>query len=488
MSAEPPKISDEDFPPGASLERPKRAKLKAVENDGSVPDDQDLPQPLSEQALAAEWVKQYGEDWRYVQAWGKWYEWNGRIWAQVEGNRHFDLAAAVNRQALSWPEAAKISDDQRRKLCSARIAASTLSFVKADPKIEAYTTHWNADPWKLATPEGVIDLKTGKMVEAAREQYCTKSTSVAPSDDGEPTVWFSCLSRWFGEDQALIDYAQLFAGYCATGDTSEKMFLFIYGNADTGKTTFVEVLMAILNDYAQSASMDTFSESKQERHTTELAELAGARFVSAAETQEGRRWNQARINQLTGKDRVRARYMRQDNFEYTPQFKLLVYGNYAPHVKSVDDALRRRLHILPFSYPIPREEQDASLDAKLRAEYPQILAWIIQGCLKWQQSGLTMPEVMQNAVDNYMDAEDSFGEWLKECTERDPQAFSPGPDTFKSYRRWCDANGEHAIGRKRFSQQLQHRGFERGQFNAQRGFKALRIKITYDSQPISYPD
>ena len=475
MAADPPGISEEDFPQGATKERPKR-RLKAVEPDGSIPAD--LPQPLSEQALAAAWVEQNGENWRYVEAWGRWYEWGGAVWRRVEGNKHFELAANITRQALHWPDAQKISDDQRRKLCSARIAASLLSFVKADPKIEAYTEQWDADPWKLATPEGVIDLKTGLMVEAAREQYCTKSTSVpmAAADAGEPTLWLQCLARWFGDDDTLIRYAQLFAGYAATGATSEKMFLFVYGGADTGKSTFVEVMQAVLGDYAQSASMDTFTESKQERHTTELAELVGARFVTAPETQEGRKWNQARINQLTGKDRVRARYMRQDNFEYIPQFKLLVYGNYAPHVNNVDGAMRRRIHILPFGYPIPREEQDDELDMKLRAEYPQILAWIIEGCLEWQRIGLTMPEVMQGAIDKYLEAEDSFGDWIAECVERTAEAFTSRKLCYKSFRDWCEANGEHAVGSKRFSQKLELHGFERGKRGGERGFKNMMLK------------
>jgi len=239
--------------------------------------------------------------------------------------------------------------------------------------------------------------------------------------------------------------------------------------------------MAILGDYARSASMDTFTETKQERHTTELAELAGVRFVAAPETQEGRRWNQARINQLTGKDRVQARFMRQDNFSYTPQFSLVAYGNFAPHVRNVDGALKRRLHILPMNHPIPREEQDPELDIKLRAEYPKILNWIIQGCLLWQQEGLGMPEDMQHATDKYLEAEDSFGEWLEERVERAEGIFTSRKDAYANYRAWCESNGEHAVGSKRFSQQLELRGFERGKSGGERGFKNMAVKGLYST-------
>lgn len=419
-----------------------------------------------------------------MEKWNAWFQWNRTYWQRIQGNKHFDLARILTRQALTWPGAADLSKKERRILNSASMAASTLRQVRVREKIEASVEQWDADPFVMATPDGVMDLRTGKLIAASREQYCTRCTLVSPHPATAP-IWQACLERWFGRDEALMRYANLFAGYCCTGDTREKMFLFIHGPADTGKSTFVEVLMAVLGTYAQSASMDTFSETKHERHSTELAELAGVRFVAAPETEEGTRWNQSRINALTGKDRIRARFMRQDNFEFTPQFKLLVYGNHTPHIKNVDGAMRRRLHILPFPHSIPREEQDPALDSRLKAEYPQILHWMIQGCLDWQAcSGLTMPEAVQDATSQYLEAEDSFGAWVEERLLQEPTAFSIGSDLYRDYKNHCEQQGDAPLGSKRFAQQMEQRGFSRAKSktrDAKRGFKGCRIRLLSDT-------
>jgi putative DNA primase/helicase len=216
-----------------------------------------------------------------------------------------------------------------------------------------------------------------------------------------------------------VQYVQRLCGYVLTGETREECFAFVYGPAQTGKSTFIRVLAEILGEYHCKASMETFTESRHERHAEELAVLVGARLVTAVETEEGKRWNEARIKALTGRDRIRARFMRENSFEFDPQFKLIIAGNHAPHLRNVDDAMRRRLHIIPFTTPVPMEERDDTLADKLRAEYPQILHWMIQGTLAWRDARLGRPEQIAQAVDDYLESEDTFGEWLSESTERE---------------------------------------------------------------------
>ena len=389
--------------------------------------------------------------------------------------RYFELARNISREALRWPGIGELTANQRRKICSATTAANMLRPVKSDPLIAATSEQWDSDPMMLATPVGVVDLKVGKMLEASREQHCTRSTSVAP-ENGEPALWIECLRTWFQGDESLMRYAHLFAGYCATGDTREKMFAFMFGPQDTGKSTYANVLMDVLGTYAQAASIDTFLETKQDRHSAELAVLEGARLVVSPETEEGRRWSQAKINMLTGRDKVTARLMYGNPTSYVVQFKLLVYGKNAPHVKNVDGAFRRRLHILPFAHSIPREEQDPQIAEKLRAEYPKILQWIIDGCIQWQEAGLPMPEAMTVATDKYLDAEDSFGEWVESKLIRDPQASCTGADAYKSFREWAEGEGDTPMGRKRFAAQMQQRGFDPKRTKTARGFSGCRLR------------
>lgn len=167
-----------------------------------------------------------------------------------------------------------------------------------------------------------------------------------------------------------------------------------------------------LGDYLQTAPIETFTVSNQDRHPTELARLRGARLVTAMETEEGRRWAESRIKALTGDDPVAARFMRQDFFEYRPQFKLDISGNHKPSLRSVDEAIRRRFNLIPFTVTIPEEERDPELGDKLKAELPGILAWAIQGCLIWQAEGLSPPKAVTEATEAYLQAEDSVSAWI----------------------------------------------------------------------------
>ena len=209
------------------------------------------------------------------------------------------------------------------------------------------------------------------------------------------------------------------AGYGLSGSTREHALFFLYGTGANGKGTFLNTLTAILGDYARVAGMETFTESHSDRHPTELAMLRGARIVTAQETEEGRRWAESRIKALTGGDPITARFMRQDFFTYTPQFKLLIAGNHKPGLRNIDEAIRRRFHLLPFTIRIPPECRDAKLFERLKAEWPAILAWAIRGCLAWQADGLRPPAAVIDATAEYFDDEDGFGRWLAECCVRE---------------------------------------------------------------------
>ena len=191
-----------------------------------------------------------------------------------------------------------------------------------------------------------------------------------------------------GGDQELMPTFSAMVGYCLTGVTIEHALFFLYGTGANGKSVFVTTLAMILGDYATNAPMDTFMETRSDRHPTDLAGLRGARFVSSIETEQGRRWAESKLKALTGGDKISARFMRQDFFEYVPQFKLVIAGNHKPTIRSIDEAMRRRLHLIPFTVTIPPERRDRKLTEKLLRERDGILAWAVEGCLDWQRMGL----------------------------------------------------------------------------------------------------
>jgi putative DNA primase/helicase len=224
--------------------------------------------------------------------------------------------------------------------------------------------------------------------------------------------------------------------------------------------------------------MTTFTASNNDRHPTELAMLRGARIVTAQETESGQRWAEAKIKALTGGDPISARFMRQDFFTFQPMFKLLIAGNHKPSLKSVDEAVRRRFNLIPFTVTIPAGERDPDLFEKLKQERSGILEWAIQGCLEWQRIGLAPPSVILDATNEYLDEEDAIGRFLKErCYLGDQSASEDVSDLYASYKEWCEVGGERAMSTKRFSQNLSDRKLQKGQNSKTRRalFRGVRL-------------
>jgi putative DNA primase/helicase len=301
----------------------------------------------------------------------------------------------------------------------------------------------------------------------------TKLAAVAPADTTECPRWLQFLREATNDDQDLIGFLQQWCGYCLTGDTKEHALLFIYGGGGNGKSVFQNTLAGILKDYATAAAMETFVASSSDKHPTDLAMLHGARLVTASETEEGRAWAESRIKQLTGGDRIRARFMRQDFFEYTPQFKLLLIGNHQPSLRNVDDAAKRRFNIIPFIHKPATPDRD--LEAKLRAEWPSILRWMIDGCLMWQHSDLIRPQVVTDATDEYFNEQDSVRQWIEECCEMNATLRDTASNLFKSWAAWAIANGEKPGSSKWFGGVLK-KTFRPGKVGGSRGYRGIEVK------------
>ena len=243
----------------------------------------------------------------------------------------------------------------------------------------------------------------------------------------------------------LAEYLQRIAGYSLTGSTQEHAMFFLYGLGANGKTTFLNAITQAAGDYHRTAPIETFTASSIDRHPTDLAGLRGARLVTAVETEEGRRWAESRIKLLTGGDKIAARFMRQDFFEYIPQFKLIIAGNHKPTLRAVDEAIRRRLNLIPFTVTIPPDERDENLPEKLKAELPGILSWMIEGCVSWQERGLAPPSIVSDATAAYLEAEDAISAWIEEAGERDPNAWEKSNDLFASWKMWAEKTGEFVV-------------------------------------------
>ena len=256
---------------------------------------------------------------------------------------------AICREAAAECDKPNVS----KILASGKTVAAVDRLAKADRRLAATTDQWDADLWLLNTPGGTIDLRTGELRAHDPADYCTHMTTVAPG--GECPDWHKFLKRVTGDDIELQSFLQRVAGYALTGSTTEHALFFLFGTGANGKSVFLSTIAGILADYHRTAPIETFTASSIDHHPTDLAGLRGARLVTATETEEGRRWAEARIKALTGGDQIAARFMRQDYFEFVPQFKLVIAGNHKPGLRSVDEAIRRRLNLIPFTVTIPAE-------------------------------------------------------------------------------------------------------------------------------------
>lgn len=491
--AEPPAA---DFPPEATLtERPTRQKrqkprLAAVDGNTALAPEANpdpAPIPLSENAFAADFADIHGENWRCVKAWGKWFNWDGEAWLEDRTDARVEPMRALFTEAQDDAEARTLTPSSKRALLgrktpiySALILAGTDKRIRAEPEI------WDADPWALGVPGGVVDLQSGKLAESARDQHVTMRCSVAP-ERGEPTLWLRMLQQWMGDDQDVIAFLRRYLGYALTGDSREQCMAFFYGPAQSGKGTILRSISGILGSphdgttnkfrsYHYEAPISTFMESRNDRHTTELAAFYKKRLITSEEPAAGAKWDEGKLKWITGGSQITARFIAQDNFSFSMTGKIIVAANHRPRLATTDKAIRRRMMVIPFEHPVADEDRDNQLDAKLRAEWPRILHWLIEGCLEWQASGLGLPERIADCTDQYLELEDTLGAWLDESCDR--EHASDGASLYRNYSDWCAKQGDNPLGRRSWTNALLERGFQTAKGTAGvRMIRGLNLKL-----------
>lgn len=440
--------------------------------------DPDLPPEFSDDALAERFADRYSEVMAFVPTWGRWMEWNNAVWEHDERLRALHLSRCICREASNEALLRKDLASKARTIATGLASARTMGNVervaRSDPRVVATSSQWDRDEWALNTPGGLVDLRTGSIRQTRRSDYVTKITSVAPG--GDCPTWLEFLRVATDGDDQLIEFMRRMAGYCLTGSTREHAIFFVYGTGGNGKGTFLNTLSSILNTYKQVASMEMFVEQKFQGHSTDLAGLMGARMVLAQETQAGKKWNDTRLKAMSGGDDITARFMRNDNFTYTPQFKLVFAGNHKPQLHDVDEAIRRRFHLIPFTVTIPPERRDRTLMARLQEEAGGILQWAIDGCLDWQDNMLAPPQRVLQATEEYFEEEDTIGQFLSECVEFDSSCRVNSTDLYKRYCRWTEDNREYTLKRKLWRAAMASRGMESYPSGGKYWFDGMRLK------------
>lgn len=431
---------------------------------------EEVPPEFADDTLALNFSDRYGAELRYVAAWSRWFRWDRQVWKHDDTLKVYDLCRSTCRTyAVNAPP------NVQKIIISGKTIAAVEKLIRTDRRHAATVDQWDSDPWLLNTPAGIVDLRTGDPMPHNPINHMTKRTLVSPG--GACPLWMEFLDRVTNGDVLLQAYLKRVCGYALTGITREHAMFFAYGTGRNGKGVFLNTIVNIMGDYAMTADPDTFTASGAGKHLTVLARLQGARLVVAQETEEGIPWAEARIKSITGGDPITANYMRQDHFTYIPQFKLFMAGNHKPGLKAVDEAIKARFNLIPFDVTIPVDERDPELTEKLAAEGPGILAWMIEGCLDWQNVRLKPPPVVSDATGAYFEAEDAIATWIGECcTTGSEWHTAPSSALYKSWKAWSTAAGEAPMSHKRFSQALESRRFVQKKSHGTMAFTGIAIK------------
>jgi putative DNA primase/helicase len=413
-------------------------------------------------------IAEHGEDLRFVPAWGCWLVWNGRHWERDEDGAT-DRRARQVIDGMYHEAAAEDDPDTRRALVKWAMRSegrgrleAMVALAAREPGVPVAHERLNGDPDLLTVADGTIDLRTGELGPHRREHLITKTLTVSYDPAAPCPTWEAFLQRALAGDEELIAFVQRAVGYTLTADTREQCLFFLYGTGRNGKSTFIETLLELLGIYAQKAPTEMLMARPMGAGIpNDVAQLPGRRFVVTAETEEGRRLNESLVKDLTGGDRMTARFMRAEFFEFKPTHKLWMYGNHKPVIRGTDLGIWRRIRAIPFTVTIPEAEVDEAMPAKLRQELPGILAWAVRGCLAWRQQGLGESRAVSELTEFYRAEMDVLGAFIDERCVTHPNARAEASALYKAYQQWAEGAGEHVYSHRRFGTQLTERGFGR---------------------------
>jgi len=451
------------------------SKMSNVDNKYKSVKHLALPAQHTDTGNATFFANLYGQVVRHCHTSHKWLIWDGRRWAEDKTGEIYCKAKEAVRKMFRM--ACKHKDDEKRaKLVKHALNSqyesrlrAMINLVRSEDGIPVTQDALDSDPWLLNVENGTLDLRIGELRPHRQEDLITKLIPVPYEANATCPTWNAFLQRIMGGSEDLIRFLQKAIGYSLTGSTKEQVIFILYGTGANGKSTFLITIHSLLGDYARQTPTETLLTKWGNRIPNDVARLKGARFVDAAEAESGKHLAEGLIKQLTGGDKISARFLYGEYFEFDPTFKIFLAVNHKPTIRGSDHAIWRRIRLIPFSVTIPPEEQDKTLSEKLKTEAPGILRWAVEGCLLWQIEGLGLPDSVKAATAEYRSEMDAISDFIKEYCEVTPGVKTPFSDLFYKYQDWCIENEEEdkdQLSKKEFGQCLTEFGFAAGRNRA----------------------
>jgi putative DNA primase/helicase len=463
--------SDPPFPEADAMRKVEQAwKMNHTDEDydwGFINSKGDMFHHLTDKGNKERFIEKLAEDLRHVEGWG-WVQYSSTGWIRCGDIMPLHVAEGV--ASIVREEIPHIDDTAQKtawkrhalKSESSGSISAVVNLAKNDPRLNLKVSEFDTDPYIIGCSNGIVDLRTGEIRGFTRDDFMTKNTNVVYDPTFSLPQWEAFLSESTGCDDTLIRYLQMAAGYTLTGSTAEECFFVLSGPTASGKSTFVDALIAMCGGYGLTTQSETFMYRRnQQTAKNELARLVGMRLVAMSEVREGEVFDEAIVKQFTGGDRVSARFLYQDTFEFTPQMKLWIATNHDPAAR--EKAMMRRIKRILFPHTVPPERRDSRLKSMLKDPDlggRAVLAWAVRGAMAYLDAGrLLEPLQVRMAVAEYEQENDTFSHFINEHIVREPSGITDLQTAYDAYRFWCQSTNEYAVKRPQFKKRMEDEGF-----------------------------
>lgn len=469
----------------------------ALSNDRSGEQADGPEAHLTDTGNAIRLVRRHGGDLHYCWPWKHWLFWDGIRWVEDQQGEIVSKAKETIRSLFRWavqkiaelePQISDEKDevkaaDKLNLLAKAKAVlawclkseglrgvSAMVDLSRSEPGIPIQPSALNEAPWLLNCPNGTIDLRTGKLRPHRREDLLTQLCPTAFDPNARAPRWFQFLGEVFANDDDLIVWLQKLFGYTLTGDVREQILPIFWGEGSNGKSLLINTIMAVLGeDVAIKANRDLFMARKHDNHPAQIARLFRKRMVVCTETNDGSQLDEVLVKELTGGDPMAARRMREDWWQFMPEFKAFLITNYRPEVRGTNYAIWRRLRLIPCTVKFKAKEEaapgepiaDPTLDKQLAAEARGILKWMVEGALAWQRDGLAPPRSVVVATANYRSEQDKLAAFLAECCREHREFRVKTNELYGAFQNWCKRNGFTEVNGTVFGRAMTERGFQR---------------------------
>ncbi len=431
----------------------------AAELGDPMPDE-----PKTELGYARRLILVYGDRLRYVPAWRKWLVWDGGRWAHDttgQAQRWMkSIARRITADAIALEEGKERSAAMnlaRRAESSAGVSGA-LTLAGTEAEVVVTPDDLDADPFLVNCRNGTLDLRTGELRDHDPADLLTKMTGAA-FDPGASGMAFTGFLERVQPDQPMRAYLARLTGLALEGRVAAHILPIHWGSGANGKSTFIDVVMAALGDYADAADPELLTARAFDAHPTGVADLFGLRLAVLHESDHGRRLAEGTVKRLTGGDRIKARRMREDFWHFTPSHTFAMLSNHKPVISGTDEGVWRRVRLVPWDVVVPEDERDEHLGERLALELDFVLAWLVTGYRDWRAHGLDEPKKVTEATDSYRAESDALARFVDQRCLTGPHWRVRSSHLFAGWQKWCAGEGEEPGTQTAFSIALTNRGF-----------------------------